>query len=78
MSERIRVTCTDNDRVVDATLVSRSAKRLVVSLALGAASVELVLTRHDLRRPFVGRYHGMEFTAAADTWAPSPRRSQQW
>ena len=64
MADKVKVTCTNNDRVVDATIVQRSQKRLVVNLA---GSMEVVLTRDDLKKPFVGRMAGMEFTAPADT-----------
>lgn len=63
---KVKITCTNNDRVVDATLVQRSLKRLVVSFqAPGAGTMELVLTRDDPTKPFIGRLAGMEFTAPA-------------
>ena len=63
-ADKVKVTCTNNDRVVDATVVQRSQKRLVVNLA---GSMEVVLTRDDPKKPFVGRMAGMEFTAPADS-----------
>ena len=62
MAEKVKITCTNNDRVVDATIVQRSLKRLVVAFP-GAG--ELVLSRDDVTKPFVGRMAGMEFTAPA-------------
>ena len=64
MADIIRITCTNNDRVVDATVVQRSLKRLVVAFP-GVG--ELVLNRDDPKKPFVGRMAGMEFTAAANS-----------
>jgi hypothetical protein len=53
---------------VDAKIVQRSLKRLVVSLAAaGAGTMELVLTRDDPTKPFIGRLAGMEFTAPPGT-----------
>lgn len=63
MADTVKVTCTNNDRVVDATVVQRSLKRLVVSLAVGGGTMELVLSRESPTKPFVGRMAGMEFTA---------------
>lgn len=64
MADTVKITCTNNDRVVDAKVVQRSLKRLVVSIqAGGAGAMELVLTRDDPTKPFVGRMAGMEFTA---------------
>jgi hypothetical protein len=63
MSGTVKVTCTNNDRVVDATILLRSLKRMVVSLKAGSGTMELVLTRDDPKKPFVGRMAGMEFTA---------------
>jgi hypothetical protein len=60
VADTVKVTCTNNDRVVDAKIVQRSMKRLVVQFA-GAG--ELVLTRDDPKKPFIGRMAGMEFTA---------------
>lgn len=65
MTDTVKVTCTNNDRVVEAEVVQRSMKRLVVLIAAGGDSMELVLTRDDPRKPFVGRLTGMEFTAPA-------------
>ena len=45
MSGTIKVTCTNNDRVVDAKVLSRSLKRLVVALQAGPGTMEMVLTR---------------------------------
>ncbi|HEX9461878.1 MAG TPA: hypothetical protein VGB82_04700 [Alphaproteobacteria bacterium] len=67
MADTVKVTCTNNDRVVDAKIVQRSMKRLVVTLSTGAGSTELVLTRDSPAKPFVGRMAGMEFTAPAST-----------
>ena len=67
MADTVKVTCTNNDRVVDAKIIQRSLKRLVVSLSLGAGTTELVLTRDNPTKPFVGRMAGMEFTAPAST-----------
>ena len=65
MADTVKVTCTNNDRVVDARIVTRSQKRLVVALQAGPGTMELVLTRDDVKKPFVGRMAGMEFTAPA-------------
>ncbi len=66
VADKVKITCTNNDRVVDAQVVQRSLKRLVVSFAApGAGTMELVLTRDDPTKPFVGRLAGMEFTAPA-------------
>jgi hypothetical protein len=65
MTDTVKVTCTNNDRVVDARVVTRSLKRLVVTLQAGPGTMELVLTRDDVKKPFVGRMAGMEFTAPA-------------
>ncbi len=67
MADTVKVTCTNNDKVVDAKIVQRSMKRLVVALAMGGGSVEVVLTRDEVTKPFVGRMAGMEFTAPAAT-----------
>jgi hypothetical protein len=67
MASTVKVTCTNNDRVVDAQIITRSQKRLVVALKAGPGTMELVLTREDLKKPFVGRMAGMEFTAPATT-----------
>ncbi len=67
MSSTIKVTCTNNDRVVDAKVLSRSMKRLVVALQAGPGTMEMVLTRSDPKKPFVGRMAGMEFTAPPDS-----------
>jgi hypothetical protein len=64
--DTVKVTCTNNDRVVSAAVIQRSLKRLVVSLAGGGGSMEVVLSRDDPKKPFVGRMAGMEFTAPAD------------
>jgi hypothetical protein len=67
MADTVKVTCTNNDRVVDATITQRSLKRIVVALGAGAGAMELVMTRDDVTKPFVGRMSGMEFTAPAKT-----------
>ena len=67
MADTDKVTCTNNDRVVDARIDTRSQKRLVVALQAGPGTMELVLSRDDLKKPFVGRMAGMEFTAPATT-----------
>jgi len=64
MVDKVKITCTQNDRVVDATIVQRSLKRLVVAFP-GVG--ELVLNRDDVTKPFVGRMAGMEFTAPPGT-----------
>lgn len=64
MADKIKITCTNNDRVVDAAVVQRSLKRLVVAFP-GVG--ELVLNRDDVTKPFVGRMAGMEFTAPANS-----------
>ena len=64
MADTVKITCTNNDRVVDAKIIQRSMKRLVVAVAAGGAgTMELVLTRDSPTKPFVGRMAGMEFTA---------------
>lgn len=67
MFERVRVVCTENGRAVDAKVLSRSPRRLLVSLALGSGErdIELVLTRDDTGKPYSGRLAGLEFTVAA-------------
>lgn len=67
MADTIKVTCTNNDRVVDAKVLSRSMKRLLVALQAGPGTMELVLTRDDPKKPFIGRMAGMEFTAPASS-----------
>lgn len=62
VADTVKITCTNNDRVVDAKVVQRAMKRLVVAFP-GVG--ELVLTRDDPKKPFVGRMAGMEFTASA-------------
>ena len=64
MADKVKITCTNNDRIVDASVVQRSMKRLVVAFP-GVG--ELVLTRDEVTKPFVGRMAGMEFTAPAST-----------
>lgn len=65
MADTVKVTCTNNDRTVDAKVLSRSARRLLVELPAGPGKMELVLTRDDPGKPFVGRMAGLEFTAPA-------------
>lgn len=65
MPDTVRITCTNNDRTVEAQVLSRAPKRLLVSFAAGPGRMELVLTRDDLKKPYVGRMSGMEFTAPA-------------
>jgi hypothetical protein len=67
MADTVKITCTNNDRVVDARIVTRSRKRLLVAVQAGPGTMELVLTRDDLKKPFVGRMAGMEFTAPASS-----------
>lgn len=64
VADKVKITCSNNDRVVDATIVQRAMKRLVVAFP-GVG--ELVLTRDEVTKPFVGRMAGMEFTAPAST-----------
>ena len=64
VADKVKITCTNNDRVVDATVIQRSLKRLVVAFP-GAG--ELVLNRDDVTKPFVGRMAGMELTAPPST-----------
>jgi hypothetical protein len=40
---------------------------LVVLVQAGPGTMELVLTRDQTSKPFVGKMAGMEFTAPADT-----------
>jgi hypothetical protein len=63
----VTVTCTNNDRTVQAKLLSRAMKRLVVALPAGPGTMELILTRDDPTKPFVGRMAGLEFTAPASS-----------
>jgi hypothetical protein len=65
MTGTVKVTCTNNDRTVEAKILSRSVKRLVVALPAGPGAMEVVLTRDDVKKPFVGRMAGLEFTAPA-------------
>ena len=65
--DRIKITCSNNDRVADAKIVQRGLKRLVVSMSMGASSVEIILTRDEVTKPFVGRLAGMEFTSPANS-----------
>lgn len=67
MADTVKITCTNNDRVVEGKVLSRSMKRILVEVAVGGSRLELVLTRDDPRRPFVGRIGGLEFTAPALT-----------
>jgi hypothetical protein len=67
MADTVRITCTNNDRTVDAKIVTRALKRLVVLVQAGPGTMELVLTRDQTTKPFVGKMAGMEFTAPADT-----------
>ncbi len=68
MTDTVQITCTDNDRVVEGKVLSRSMKRILVEVTVGGSRLELVLSRGDPRRPFVGRLGGLEFTAPASTW----------
>lgn len=65
MADTITVTCTNNDRTIQGKILSRSMKRLVVEVPAGPGKMELVLTREDVKKPFVGRMAGLEFTAPA-------------
>ena len=67
MSDRVRVVCTENGRAVEAKVLSRSPRRLLVSLPLGSGErdIELVLTRDDIGKPYAGRLAGLEFTVVA-------------
>ena len=67
MSERVRVVCTENGRAVEAKVLSRSPRRLLVSLSLGSGErdIELVLTRDETDKPYTGRVAGLEFTVTA-------------
>ncbi len=67
MPAMVKVTCTNNDRVVEAKILSRSMKRLLVEVPAGPGKMELVLTRDDIGKPFVGRMAGLEFTAPASS-----------
>ena len=67
MADTVKVTCTNNDRVVEAKILSRSLKRLLVEVPAGPGKMELVLTRDDPGKPFVGRMAGLEFTAPASS-----------
>jgi hypothetical protein len=65
VADTITVTCTNNDRAIQGKILSRSMKRLVVEVPAGPGKMELVLTRDDIKKPFVGRMAGLEFTAPA-------------
>lgn len=58
--ETCNVTCTDTDKTIKADVLKRSDKRLEV--ALHGTTTKLILSRTDLKRPYVGNMSGMEFT----------------
>lgn len=58
--ETCSVVSTATDKTVTADILKRSDKSIRV--ALRGTDIVLNLTRTDVRRPYVGTRHGLEFT----------------
>lgn len=59
--DKVKVTNINNGRTVDADVIQRSDKRLRV--ALTGTNITINLTREDVRKPFIGRANGLEFSS---------------
>ena len=59
--DKVKVTNISNGRTVDADVLQRSDKRLRV--ALTGTNITINLTREDVRKPFIGRTNGLEFSS---------------
>jgi hypothetical protein len=59
--DTVKVTSTDSSRTVDADVVYRSDKKLIVIPE--NTTVCLVLHRESVKKPYVGRIGAMEFTS---------------
>jgi hypothetical protein len=58
--ETCKVHCTDTDKTLTADILKRSDRRLEVSLQ--GTTTKLIMSRTELKRPYVGNMSGMEFT----------------
>ena len=56
-----KVTNPSNGRTVEADVLQRSDKRLRVALA--GTNITINLTREDVRRPYIGKTNGLEFSS---------------
>lgn len=56
-----KVTNTNNGRTLDADVLQRGDKRIRV--AIQNTDLTITMTRDDVRRPYVGRVAGLEFTS---------------
>lgn len=59
--EKCKVTNLANGKTVDADIIQRSDKRLRV--ALSGTNITLNLTREDVRKPYIGKTNGLEFSS---------------
>jgi hypothetical protein len=58
---KCKVTNLNNGKTVEADVLQRSDKRLRV--ALTGTNITINLTREDVRKPFIGRANGLEFSS---------------
>ena len=56
--DTIKLTCTDNDQVVDADVITKSDKGMVVLIKPGDIRIQLKSTRPGI---YVGNFSGYEF-----------------
>jgi len=59
----ITIKCTDTNVSYTADILLQTDKRLEVVIGEGTKSMKLVLSRTSIKSPYVGRMHGLEFTA---------------
>lgn len=62
--EQTIVRCTDKDRDVTADILHKSDYTLKVALV--GTQISIHLKRSDLKKPYVGSIHNMEFTSTGD------------
>lgn len=61
--ETIELTCTDTDKKVPAEVLQKTNRRLVV--VVSGTTARLVLSREDLRKPYIGSFRGLELVYKA-------------
>jgi hypothetical protein len=57
--QQCSVYCVDTDKDALADILERSDKRIKVALV--GTNMTLILTRTDVRQPYIGFAHGLEF-----------------